>query len=42
MLMTHYQVNEELNEKGVEGTVYYFDSNGTLQPHPDSSTICAQ
>ena len=41
MLMTHYQVNEELNEKGVEGTVYYFDSNGTLQPHPDSSSICA-
>ena len=41
MLMTSYRVNEELNEKGVEGTVYYFDSNGTLQPHPASIDICA-
>ena len=41
MLMTRYRINDELNEKGVEGTVYYFDNNGTLQPHPDSSSICA-
>ena len=41
MLMTRYIVNEELNERGVEGTVYYFDSNGTLQPHPASLEVCA-
>ena len=41
MLMTRYRVNEELNERGVEGTVYYFDSNGTLQPHLASLDICA-
>ena len=41
MLMTRYPVNEELNERGVLGTVYYFDSNGTFQPHPDSLDICA-
>ena len=41
MLMTPYRVNEELNEKRVEGTVYYFDNNGTLQPHPESGPICA-
>ena len=41
MLMTRYPVNEKLNERGVLGTVYYFDSNGTLQPHPDYDDTCA-
>ena len=41
MLMTRYRVNEELKQRGVSGTVYYFDNNGTLQTHPDSGDICA-
>ena len=42
MTLTRYRVNEEVNERGVAGTVYYFNkTTGALLPHPLSDTSCA-
>ena len=42
MTFTSYRVDEEINERGVAGTIYYFnDTTGELLPHPLSFPICA-
>ena len=42
MTFTRYRVDEEINERGVAGTIYYFnDTTGELLPHPLSNQICS-
>jgi len=41
MTFTRYRVDEEINEKGVAGTIYYFnETTGDLLPHPLSDQVC--
>ena len=42
MTFTRYRVDEEINERGVAGTIYYFnETTGKRLPHPLSDQICA-
>ena len=43
MTFTRYRVDEEINARGVAGTIYYFnETTGDLLPHPFSDQICAE
>ena len=42
MTFTRYRVVEEISERGIAGTIYYFsDTTGELLPHPLSDQSCA-
>ena len=38
---TRYIVDEEINARGVEGTIYFFNETGGLEPHPFADEICS-
>ena len=38
---TRYAINQELNEQGVQGSLYYFNDSGNLVLHPFADRICA-